>query len=145
MAFARLFPIDAVNAQDDDRTSSELNLSDGTSCGSPHGPNDCGDLSPLAVLKQCADGVAPREKDQPQPIAPQRRGPAYHPDRQSNVSDASSGRTALPIFQSVSSDRDKHALCDFCNAAEFFSDSHSAGLILSFDVTNLLQQAGVSS
>src|SRR6266478_3184187 len=44
MAFARLFPIDAVNAQDNDRTSSELNLSDGTSCGSPHGPNDCGDL-----------------------------------------------------------------------------------------------------
>src|SRR6266446_10549953 len=59
MAFARLFPIDAVNAQDDDRTSSELNLSDGTSCGSPHGPNDCGDLPPLAALKQCADGVAP--------------------------------------------------------------------------------------
>src|SRR2546427_7347749 len=24
----------------------------------PHGPNDCGDLPPLAVLKQCADGVA---------------------------------------------------------------------------------------
>ncbi len=88
----------------------------------------------------------PREKDPPQPIAPQgRAGPAYHPDRQSNVGDASSGRTALPIFQSVSSDRDKHALCDFCNAAEFFSDSHSAGQILSFDVTNLLQQAGVSS
>jgi len=35
MAFARLFPIDAVNAQDDDHTSSELSLSDGTSCGSP--------------------------------------------------------------------------------------------------------------
>jgi hypothetical protein len=35
MAFARLFPIDAVNAQDDDRTASELSLSDGTSCGSP--------------------------------------------------------------------------------------------------------------
>jgi hypothetical protein len=35
MAFARLFPIDAVNAQDDDRTSSELSLSDGTCCGRP--------------------------------------------------------------------------------------------------------------
>jgi hypothetical protein len=30
MAFARLFPIDATDAQDDDRTSSELSLSDGT-------------------------------------------------------------------------------------------------------------------
>src|SRR6266566_8588585 len=111
----------------------------------PHGPNDCGDLPPLAVLKQYADGVA-TIRDPPQPIAAQGRAdPAYHPDCRSNVGDASSGRTALPIFQSVSSDRDKHALCDFCNAAEFFSDSHSAGLILSFDVTNLLQQAGVSS
>jgi hypothetical protein len=146
MAFARLFPIDAVNAQDDDRTSSELNLSDGTSCGSPHGANDCGDLPRSPRSSSALTASSPREKDPPQPIAPQGRGgPAYHPDRQSNVSDASSGRTALPIFQSVSSDRDKHALCDFCNAAEFFSDSHSAGLILSFDVTNLLQQAGVSS
>src|SRR5215471_16806069 len=34
MAFARLFPIDAADAQDDDRTSSELSFSDGTSCGS---------------------------------------------------------------------------------------------------------------
>ena len=33
-------------------------------------------------------------------------------------------------------------LCDFCNAAEFFSDSHSAGQIFSFNVTNLLQQLG---
>jgi hypothetical protein len=83
-----------------------------------------------------------REKDPPQPIAAQGRAdPAYHPDRRSNVGDASSGRTAPPIF----SDRDKHALCDFCNAAEFFSDSHSAGQIFSFDVTHLLQQAGVLS
>jgi|SRR6516162_3080293 len=62
MAFARSCPIDAVNAQDDDRTSSELNLSDGKSCGSPHGPNDCGDLPPLAALKQCADGLAPHAR-----------------------------------------------------------------------------------
>src|SRR5438034_3351794 len=42
----------------------------------------------------------PREKDPPQPIAAQERAePAYHPDRRSNVGDASSGRTALPIFQ----------------------------------------------
>jgi hypothetical protein len=34
MAFARLFPIDAIDAQDGDRTSSEPSLSDG-SCGSP--------------------------------------------------------------------------------------------------------------
>ena len=40
--------------------------------------------------------------------------------------------------------RDKHALCDFCNAAEFFPDSHSAGPIFSFDVTHLLQEARVS-
>ncbi len=86
----------------------------------PHGPNDCGDLPPLAVLKQYADGVA-TIRDPPQPIAAQGRAdPAYHPDCRSNVGDASSGRTAPPIFQSVSSDRDKHALCDFCNAAEFF-------------------------
>jgi predicted DNA-binding ribbon-helix-helix protein len=31
-------------------------------------------------------------------------------------------------------------LCDFCNALEFFSDSHSAGQIFYSDVTNLLQQ-----
>src|SRR5215470_10714184 len=34
-------------------------------------------------------------------------------------------------------------LRDFCNAAEFVSDSHRAGQIFSFDVTHLLQQAGV--
>jgi hypothetical protein len=65
MAFARLFPIDAIDAQDGDRTSSELSLSDGTSCGTPHGPNDFGDLPPLAVLKQYADGVAISREDPP--------------------------------------------------------------------------------
>src|SRR5215468_148631 len=111
----------------------------------PHGPNDCGDLPPLAVLNHTLTASPPREKELPQPIAAQGRAhPAYHPDRRSNVGDASSRRTAPPI-QSVSSDRDKHALCGFCNAAEFFSASHSAGQIFSFDVTHLLQQAGVSS
>jgi hypothetical protein len=63
MAFARSCPIDAIDAQDDDRTSSELSLSDGKSCGSPARTNDCGNLPPLAVLKQYADGVATtREK-----------------------------------------------------------------------------------
>ena len=139
MAFARSCPIDAVNAQDDDRTSSELNLSDGKSCGSPHGPNDCGDLPPLAVLKHTLTASPPREKELPQPIAAQGRAdPAYHPDRRSNVGDASSRRTAPPI-RSVSSDRDKHFLCGFCNAAEFFWHSHSAGQIFSFDVTHLLR------
>jgi hypothetical protein len=46
MAFARLFPINATNAQDGDRTFSErLGLSD-DACGSPR--NDCGDSPALA-------------------------------------------------------------------------------------------------
>src|SRR5262249_46194672 len=78
-----------------------LSLSDGTSCGGPHGPNDCGDLPPLAVLEHTLTASPPREKELPQPIAAQGRAdPAYHPDRRSNVGDASSRRTAPPI-QSV--------------------------------------------
>ena len=121
-----------------------LSLSDGTSCGSPHGPHDRGDSPRSPCASSALTALPPRAKDPPQPIAAQGRAdPAYHPDRRSNVGDASSGRTAPPI-QSVSSDRDKHALCGFCNTAEFFSHGHSVGQIFSFDVTHLRQQAGVS-
>jgi hypothetical protein len=51
MAFARLFPIDAIDAQDGDRTFSS---SEGTPCGSP-GPVIAGGLAirpaPISVLK----------------------------------------------------------------------------------------------
>jgi hypothetical protein len=45
MAFARLFPIDATDTQDGNRTVFETSsLSDGTSYGSPARTDDCGHL-----------------------------------------------------------------------------------------------------
>ena len=47
---------------------------------------DCGDLPRSPRSSSALTASSPREKDPPQPIAPQRRGPAYHPDRQSRTS-----------------------------------------------------------
>src|SRR5262249_55072728 len=114
MAFARLFPIDAVNAQDDERTSCELSLSDGTSCSSTHGPNDSGDLPPLTVLKQCADGVATTRE---RPTAAYR---CTRPRRSRVPSRPSVERWPRQLWADCTTNiskrkfrQDKHALCDF--------------------------------
>src|SRR6516225_547521 len=83
----------------------------------PHGPKDCGDLPPLAVLKQYSDGVATTRE---RPTA------TYRCTR--------TRRSRLPSRPSVErwrcqfwadcttniSKRSSDNLCDFCNAAEFF-------------------------
>ena len=83
----------------------------------PHGPKDCGDLPPLAVLKQYSDGVATTRE---RPTA------TYRCTR--------TRRSRLPSRPSVErwrcqfwadcttniSERNSDNLCDFCNAAEFF-------------------------
>jgi hypothetical protein len=68
MAFARLFPIDATDAQDGDRTL-RLSLSDGTSYGSAARTDDCGHSPLLALLKRSVDGVATSPEDHSAPLA----------------------------------------------------------------------------
>src|SRR6516162_2026329 len=117
MAFARLFPIDAINAQDDDRTSSELSLSDGTSCGSPTRAKGLRRLAPLAVLKQYSEGVATTRE---RPTATYR---CTRTRRSRLPSRAAVERWRCQFWADCTTNISKRSsdnLCDFCNAAEFF-------------------------